>query len=334
MNRNFRNFVLQNFPFLEDDFDALTDYQLFCKMMAYVKQFAKDNEEFREQLEKLQPYVDNKLDEMAEDGTLADIINEEIFEDLNDEIGDLSNLTTSNKSSLVNAINEVNGDIVPFYGIIRPTSSGWTLLSDSQHSPLNVQSIAIDDINSARLKLTHNVTGAGKVYSFSINPDETLTKYGIRAGASVGISESYIYMYQSITANAYFRYQNGAFNLQAGYSNLVKSFDYDSTKHCLHIVFDDNLKCNTPERWYADFNFNTGTASAQLPVKLKVAYTNLCEVEVYAYDDTDTLIETPGILDRVNVFYQIERNVTPANLITYPITGANFWICGYLKKTS
>ena len=45
----FRNWILENFPFLEDDFDALTDYQLFCKMMEYVKQFAKDNEEFKKQ---------------------------------------------------------------------------------------------------------------------------------------------------------------------------------------------------------------------------------------------------------------------------------------------
>lgn len=32
-----KNLVLQNFPFLEDDFDALTDYQLFSKMTGYVK---------------------------------------------------------------------------------------------------------------------------------------------------------------------------------------------------------------------------------------------------------------------------------------------------------
>lgn len=228
-------------------------------------------------------------------------------------------------------ISNLTTDIVPFYCIARPTSNGWTLLNDSQHAPLNVQSIEID---SGRLKINHNITGASKVYSFSISPDETFTKYGIRAGASVGIESSYIDIYQSITANAYFRYQNGAFNLQEGYSNLVKSFNYDTTKHCLHIVFDDNLKCTTPERWYADFNFNILTADAQLPVKLKVAYTDLCEVEVYAYDETDTLIETPGTLDRVNVFYQIERKVNPGDLVTYPISGSNFWICGYLKKTS
>lgn len=32
-----RNSVLRNFPILEDDFDALTDYELFSKMVGYVK---------------------------------------------------------------------------------------------------------------------------------------------------------------------------------------------------------------------------------------------------------------------------------------------------------
>lgn len=82
-----RNFILQNFPFLEDDFDALTDYQLFCKMLSYVKVFAKDNQEFKKQLEKYEEYfnnldvqeeIDKKLDEMYEDGTLENIISQYI----------------------------------------------------------------------------------------------------------------------------------------------------------------------------------------------------------------------------------------------------------------
>ena len=35
------NFGLQNFPFLEDDFDATTDYKLFSKMTAYVERLEK-----------------------------------------------------------------------------------------------------------------------------------------------------------------------------------------------------------------------------------------------------------------------------------------------------
>lgn len=96
----FRNWVLENFPFLEDDFDALTDYELFCKMMEYVKQFAKDNEEFKAKLDDLQKQIDNldiddavnaKLDEMATDGTLANLINQEIFDDLNTAITNNTN---------------------------------------------------------------------------------------------------------------------------------------------------------------------------------------------------------------------------------------------------
>ena len=81
----FRNWILENFPFLEDDFDALTDYELFCKMMEYVKQFAKDNEDFNKRLTALENYINNldlqdevdkKLDEMAESGELAEIVSQ------------------------------------------------------------------------------------------------------------------------------------------------------------------------------------------------------------------------------------------------------------------
>ena len=83
----FRNWVLQNFPFLEDDFDALTDYELFCKMIEYVKGLSKDNEDFNKRLTELENYinnldlqdeVNNKLDEMAESGELENLIGQYI----------------------------------------------------------------------------------------------------------------------------------------------------------------------------------------------------------------------------------------------------------------
>ena len=91
----FRNWVLENFPYIEDDFDALTDYELFSKICGYVLEYSKDNEEMKKKIEELENYfknldvqeeIDNKLDEMALDGTLAEIINEEIFSDLNNKV--------------------------------------------------------------------------------------------------------------------------------------------------------------------------------------------------------------------------------------------------------
>ena len=77
-----RNFVLQNFPFLENDFDAMTDYELFCKMVEYMRNAvnqlsAYDSKfiEFNNRLTALenyietldiQEYVNEKLDEMYE----------------------------------------------------------------------------------------------------------------------------------------------------------------------------------------------------------------------------------------------------------------------------
>ncbi len=86
----FRNWVLQNFPFLEDDFDALTDYELFCKMIEYMRKsldkindYQNELNSFRSELDSYKNYFDNldvqeeinnKLDEMAESGELTDII--------------------------------------------------------------------------------------------------------------------------------------------------------------------------------------------------------------------------------------------------------------------
>lgn len=67
-----KNTVLRNFPVLEDEFDALTDYELFSKMVGYVK---KLNAFFTEDLDdKLKEYIDEEfnnimLNAMYDSGT-------------------------------------------------------------------------------------------------------------------------------------------------------------------------------------------------------------------------------------------------------------------------
>lgn len=87
----FKLCVLQNFPFIEADFDAITNYQLLCKVVEYLNHVidnqntVEDNFKIMaDNLNTLYNYLDtldfqdevnNKLDEMAEDGTLENIIN-------------------------------------------------------------------------------------------------------------------------------------------------------------------------------------------------------------------------------------------------------------------
>ena len=86
--------VIQNFPFIEEDFDALTNYELICKVVEYLnKVIASQNEvidvanNLSESFQQLHDYVanyfdnldvqeeiNNKLDAMVEAGTLQEII--------------------------------------------------------------------------------------------------------------------------------------------------------------------------------------------------------------------------------------------------------------------
>ena len=90
----FRFFCLTNFPFIEEDFDSLTYYELLCKVVGYLNKvidttnaIGTQTEELTNAFNELKSYVDNyftnldvqteinnKLDEMAESGVLQEII--------------------------------------------------------------------------------------------------------------------------------------------------------------------------------------------------------------------------------------------------------------------
>ena len=128
----FRNWVLQNFPFLEDDFDALTDYELFCKMVEYMKKalekikaFQGDIDTFTIKLNEFQHWFDdldvqeeinNKLDEMASDGTLENIIGEYIQL--------MTTYTYNNVAEMRLATNLVNGSFTRTSGFYEYNDGG------------------------------------------------------------------------------------------------------------------------------------------------------------------------------------------------------------------
>lgn len=90
----FKWFVLENFPFIEADFDSLTNWGLFCKLGKEMNKIINSENTLGTQMEnvtnafiELQNYVNNyfdnldvqeeinnKLNEMSEDGTLAEIL--------------------------------------------------------------------------------------------------------------------------------------------------------------------------------------------------------------------------------------------------------------------
>lgn len=115
----FKWFVLENFPFIENDFDAINNYHLFSKVVEYLNKTI-DNvnvlgnlvEQFSDYFDNLdvQEEINNKLDEMVEDGTLQNIV-DDIFTNLNRRIDNIdtkvNNMTTATPQGAFNTLEDL-----------------------------------------------------------------------------------------------------------------------------------------------------------------------------------------------------------------------------------
>lgn len=119
MNRlsPFKWFVLQNFPFIEADFDALTNYELMCKVVEYLNATITKTNELGNQVEILtnwfnnldvQDEIDHKLDEMVDSGELQEIIA--------DYLNSKAVFGFDTKQAMKTATNLIDGSYAKTYG--------------------------------------------------------------------------------------------------------------------------------------------------------------------------------------------------------------------------
>lgn len=106
----FKCCIIQNFPFIEEDFDAITNYQLLCKIVEYLNNTITAVNKDTEQVSKLtdafnnlKDYVDNyfnnldvqeeinnKLDEMARAGELDEIVGKYVTNGIQPQIDNIN----------------------------------------------------------------------------------------------------------------------------------------------------------------------------------------------------------------------------------------------------
>jgi len=160
----FKWFVLQNFPFIDEDFDAITNYQLFCKLGEEINKIIDSQNLVGEQAENLtnafnnlqnyvnnyfenldvQDEINNKLNEMVEDGTLSNIINNELFKNINNRILQNSLDINANKNEIANKISEN-----------QPNSISMNMLNQSVKEAMTGGSTAVvgvDSISNANIQ--------------------------------------------------------------------------------------------------------------------------------------------------------------------------------------
>lgn len=172
----FKWFVLENFPFIEADFDALTEWQLFCKLGKEINKIIDSQNIVGEQAEaltnafiELKNYVDNffdnldvqdeinnKLNEMAQDGTLEKIITS--------YLNSKAIFGFDNVESMKNATNLIDGSYAQTLGYYSKNDGGKALYK--------IRTITNNDIvdNSLIIPLSNNNLIAELIYNNIINP--------------------------------------------------------------------------------------------------------------------------------------------------------------------
>ena len=176
----FKWFVLENFPFIEADFDALTEWQLFCKLGKEINKIIDSQNIVGEQAETLtnafnnlknyidnyfnnldvQDEINNKLNEMAESGQLTDIIAQYLH------LAGI--LAYDTKNDMKNASNLTNGSICK--------TLGDDVYNDGKGNFYKIRTITsndvVDNINIVALQISDTLI-AEKIPNYYINKNTT-----------------------------------------------------------------------------------------------------------------------------------------------------------------
>lgn len=210
----FKWYVLENFPFIEADFDALTNWQLFCKLGKEINKIINSQNKVGSEMETLsqafidlqnyinnyfsnlnvQEEINNKLDEMAESGVLEQIISAYL------QISSILSFDTVN--DMVKNENLIEGSTC--------RTLGFTTLNDGKGRTYKIEKIisgVADGFNIISL-------GRDDLYAVLINENNIyvdVTKFGIKNDGT-DISTILQNLIDEFPNGATFFFPNGTYN--------------------------------------------------------------------------------------------------------------------------
>ena len=332
---NFKQLVLMNlqaltnFPYIEKDFDAVTDYELLCLVVDHLNEVIKNSNEQNTVIQNLynafvslkdyvdnyfdnldiQEEIDNKLDKMAKSGELADIIAQYL------ELAGVLAFNTLN--DLISATNIVDGSICK--------TLGKNIYNDGKGAFYKIRTITssdtVDGINIISLNISNTLIAeliqyVNEYYDIlknggftdGITPNDSI----FNTAKALGYTKFYFSQNENRNANYFFtNYIN--FNDceiitdEDVIINLPNISNIDSSKlgkYKSNIKFysrQQNKSFITPSNITDFFNhFNMKNYSRKFNMH---AVKDLSNVKLFTYDYTTTGIYTDNTSD-INTYYQ------------------------------
>ena len=168
----FKRFVLQSFPWIDADFDAMTNYELMAKIIEYLNKVIDNENKLNENMNYLNDFFNNldvqdeintKLDSMVEDGTMAEIINQEIFDELNSKVNFLysdktlvigdsyalgSNPNNDNLTAWPEIFKNLMGLDSSTFKLLAETGAGFLRAGNQNHTFLQLLQSQINNISN------------------------------------------------------------------------------------------------------------------------------------------------------------------------------------------
>lgn len=300
----FKWFVLENFPFIEADFDALTEWQLFCKLGKEMNKIINSENTLGTQVENVtnafielqnfvnnyfdnldvQEEVNNKLNDMAEDGTLANIINQEIFGNINNDLTILKN-----ENERISNTTFEN----PIFPAIR---------TEGNHA----KAVFFDKINT-KLNIIQKTKGGYLMYELDKSNGDTSSNSVGLVWDLIRIKKIQKSLHAYVAKNDYDN-STGDLTTLTDESNLANIFEVLLFSNGLAIPISESKKYNKGLKVYGM------SPSATITYNMKTTQNNKGNILFYC---------TPGSSKKVNIY--INNNLIKENLdlSKYALTGNN-----------
>lgn len=206
----FKGWVLESFPYIEEDFDAITNYQLFSKVVEYLNKI-RDNQlllqesdnELVDAFNNLKAYVDEYLVDVSD-------IKEAIIE-INNRLDSLALEIMANRTAISELDSKIDSQIEIVKDLINQNFNSLKLYVDSQDNLLNEK---IDNIQIGAINVYDPTTGL-------LSPLQTVINNLAQVSNKDGLTASEFDELE-LTAQAFDNYQITAYEFDsAGKTILV-----------------------------------------------------------------------------------------------------------------
>ena len=259
---------LTNFPYIEEDFDAITNYELLCKIVEYLNVTIGNVNVLNNELNEFKNYFDNldvqeeinkKLDEMAADGTLTQLIKnyiDPIITAINENINSFESSVNTTMNSFDNRLSSLaSGAPIPVSSTtdMTDTTKVYLLTTDGNWyyydgedwtSGGTYQATSVNDGSIDILKLSDNLQNNFLKYYDLLEEFDHYTNYYCSVNSStnkITITGNNNFCYDKYSLTAGNLYQvTGGYN----YSQTVGIIVTDASDNVIYSTAPDETPSN------------------------------------------------------------------------------------------